>query len=140
LLQVKGLTAYFYGATPAYIPIATEHAHIGNGLSVPNLSGWLSKPTLITSKIITLPVKHAGLFMTTYYVLCSQFDRRHAPNGVDSCELLIFRKGVLGDYLVNLRQADRLQMADVVKMCVYQWLFIAWNLCANFVVFLNLID
>jgi len=78
--------------------------------------------------------------MTMYYVLCSQFDRRHAPNGVDSCELLIFRKGVLGDYLVNLRQADWLQMADVVKMCVYQWLFIAWNLCANFVVFLNLID
>jgi hypothetical protein len=92
LLQVKGLRAYFYGATPAYIPIVTEHAHISNGLSVPNLASWFSKPTLITSKIITLPVKHVGLFTTTYYVLCSRFDPCHALNGIDSCELLIFRK------------------------------------------------
>jgi hypothetical protein len=94
--------AYFCGVTPAYIPITTEHVHTDNGLSVLNLAGWFSKPTLITSQIITLPIKHAGLFTTTYYVMCSQFDCRHAPNGIDSCERLIFQKGVLGDYLVNL--------------------------------------
>jgi hypothetical protein len=116
LLQVKGLTTYFYGATPAYIPIAIEHARIDNGLSVPNLSGWFSKPLLITSWLITLPINQPNLFSTTYYVLCSQFDHCHAPKGVDSCELLIFRKGVLGEYLVNLRQIDRQHMTNVVNL------------------------
>lgn len=37
-----------------------------------------------------------------FLVICGRFDKRQPPIGTDSCELLVFRKGVTGNMLVNL--------------------------------------
>lgn len=101
--------AFYYGSVmpTAFISIATDHVHVNNGFSVPRLSGWFLNNNLITTDTV-------DVHTTQFLVICSQFDARHPPTGVDSCELLVFRKGKTGK-LVNLRATDRPNVDQVVN-------------------------
>jgi hypothetical protein len=115
LQQIRGLLAYHYGPNPRIVPVATEHVQINGGFSVPRLTGWFSATTKVLSAFVVSKETEPGLHCTTFLVMCSQFDDLLPPKGVDTCELLIFRKGVFGDALVNLRTGDVKHMEGVIK-------------------------
>jgi len=100
------------------MPIATEHVLLNEGFSIPNLTGWFTDGTRITSRLIFSDAFRSGLYPTTFYVVCSQFDHRHPPKNVDTCELIIFRTSAIGKKLVNLRQEDVNSMGQIVARLV----------------------
>jgi hypothetical protein len=97
------------------VPVATDHVEINSGFSMPHITGWFSdKSTLFTCLVVSDQVV-TGTYHTNFYILCSQFDKRFAPKGCNTCELLIFQRSAIGKHLINLRSGDLAYMPDVLK-------------------------
>jgi len=110
--------AFYYGHTKLTVPIPTEQIQVDKPFSIPRLTGWFGDDTKITSSFVVSDTVRTGRNATKFFVLCSQFDFRFPPAGPDTCKLLIFRKSVVSDALVNLRGSDEEYMEAVVKWYV----------------------
>jgi len=121
------MVAYYHGHTKFTVPIPTEHIQVDKPFSIPRLTGWFRDDTKITSCFIVSNTIRTGLNATKFLVICSQFDFRFPPTGPDTCELLIFRKSVISDALVNLRGSDEKYMEAVVKWYVLVFCTLAIN-------------
>lgn len=120
VVSVKSLFAYYYGnaMSATVVPVPTEHIYINRSFSVPRLSGWFMHNERITTDTIEVHGPDGALYPYSFFVICSQFDARQPPNGLDSCEMLVFRKGFMGR-LINLRAVDRLFAMEAVNMYVF---------------------
>jgi hypothetical protein len=97
------------------VPIPTDHVAVNAGFSVPRVTEWFGDDTTLLSADVVSNNILSGIYPTRFFILCSQFDKRFKPKCRDTCKLLIFRKSVTGNYLVNFRNGDELYMPDVVK-------------------------
>jgi len=92
--------------TVGMVPVATKHVDVDHGYSIPQLVGWFTNPKKITTTDVTVVHNPAHVQRANFLIICSQYDARHPPQNADTCELLIFRKAILGEKLVNLRSND----------------------------------
>jgi hypothetical protein len=106
--------AYHHAANAGVVPVATDRVQINGGFSMPNLGGWFSGGTKVTSAFVVSDDVGLGIHCTVFLVMCSQFHLLLAPKGLDTCELLIFRQGIFRNALVNLRPGDTKHMKDVI--------------------------
>ena len=79
------------------VPVATDHMQINCAFSVPNLVGWFSGTSKVTSAFVIFDHVEPGIHCTIFLVMCLQFHPLLPAKGLDTCELLIFCKGVFGD-------------------------------------------
>jgi hypothetical protein len=103
LYQVKSVLAFYFGdkMNIGVVSIATDHVKVNSGFSMPRFAGWLVNSQSVMTSLVTLNVNERKP-TATFVVFCSQYDARHAPSDVDTCELFIFRRGCSGNSLVNL--------------------------------------
>lgn len=97
----------------AFFPIATDRVHVDAGWSVPRLSGLFGSTSKVTSSIIGMDIVRENKNPSYFLIICGQYSLRHPPTGIDSCEIVIFRRGVKGNTLVNLRSTDLSKMAGI---------------------------
>jgi hypothetical protein len=93
------------------VPVATRYVGINSGFSMLHLTGWFGDKSTLSTGLLESNV----LYPTRFLVFCSQFDKRFAPDGPDTCELLIFRRATKGRFCINLRVGDMDYMPDVIK-------------------------
>jgi len=59
-------------------------------------------------------VPHGNVDPIYFLLLCGHLDRQQAPDAIHLCEILVFRKSVVGDTLIDLQSNDIDRMAGIM--------------------------
>ena len=110
------LTAYYYGVNRdiGWVSVSTDHIFVDDGWSVPRLDGFFGIVGKVTSTTIGMNTVATIPALTYFLVICNHFRGDAPTTGLTSCELIIFRRGGVGNTLVNLRAADIVRMNGVI--------------------------
>ena len=110
------LIAYYYGVNRdiGRFLMTTDHIFVDDGWSVPRLDGFFGIVGKVTSITIGMNVTAAIPALTYFLIICNHFEGDAPTTGLSSCELIIFRRGGVGNTLVNLRTADIARMNGVI--------------------------
>jgi hypothetical protein len=111
------LTAYYYGVNRdiGRLSMTTDHIFVDDGWSVPLLDGFFGIMGKVTSTTIGMNVTAAIPVLMYFLIICNHFEGDTPTTGLSSCELIIFRRGGVGNTLVNLRSADIARMNAVIS-------------------------
>jgi len=115
-VKVENVIAYYHGSNQPVgpFPLATDHIHVDSGWGVPQLSGLFCSAAKVTSSIISMGAAHGNACPTYFLILCGQFDSEQPPTSIELCEIIVFRRGTIGDTLVNIQSNDLDQMTGII--------------------------
>ena len=113
--KLRSILAYRYGVHKGLVPVATEHVAINDGISIPVLNGWFAEHAKLSSAFVVSTDNGPAIHRTVFYIICAQPHLSKPVQDHLTSELLVFRKGVYTDYLVNIRSTDLKHMKDIIK-------------------------
>jgi hypothetical protein len=106
------LAALQYDTNPQIVHVPIKHFNINTRFTVPTLTGWFDWDIILSSANVYSDGICTGLHPTKFIVICAHISDGCSSHGCDNCELLIFRRAITGNRMINLKSTD------VKYMCV----------------------
>ena len=73
---------------------------------MPRLEGWFHSPATISTTSVVVASGPPSLYGSKFAAFYSMSEDHVLPVNATNCELVIFRKSVIGHSLINLRPGD----------------------------------
>ena len=111
------LIAYYYGMNRdiGRFLMTTDHIFVDNRWSILRLDGFFGIMGKVTSITIGMNVTTAIPALAYFLIICNHFKGDAPTTGLSSCQLIIFRRGSVGNTLVNLRTADIARINGIIN-------------------------